>query len=234
MKMSKLKILAVSMMAMVLSGCVCDGKVSKVRESWYETGILEREGLALARVVTSPYSIVGFTYADCKKLGAASVLLLPFDLLLTVPAGCLAACADILTGTGELLAFHQFKDVSYPWESFDREKSKEWERPVIVMYCAALAGAAEGTASALAGGSGRASSSSTSYHASDTANDTASETGAKPKPRLKHSSCNGSGKCHICRGRGFLGSDPGNSRLRCRGCGGTGNCRACNGTGYAN
>lgn len=209
--------------SMLLSGCVCDGKVSKVRESWYEPSVFEREGLALARIVTSPYSIVGFTYADCKKFGAAGVLVAPFDLLLTAPAGCLAACADILTGTGELLTFHQFKSVSYPWESFDREKSKTWEEPVVIMYCAALAGAAAGAADALIGGSG--STSSSSYVPSESSGGG----GGKARPRVQHSYCHGSGICQICKGKGHVGAG-----MKCTGCGGTRRCRACHGSGWAN
>ena len=138
----------VSVMGVVLTGCVTDGDVSEVRKSYYEPGIAEREGLALSRIVTSPYNMVGFTYADCKRAGAWAPILFPFDLLKTVPAGCLAAGADILTGTAEMLTFHQFKDVSYPWESFDKTKSDKWGEPVLFVYACALVGAAEGLSSA--------------------------------------------------------------------------------------
>ena len=213
-------------MAIVIAftGCVTDGDVSEVRKSYYETGIAEREGLALARIVTSPYSIVGFTYADCKRAGAWAPILFPFDLLKTVPAGCLAAGADILTGTTELLTFHQFKDVSYPWESFDKEKSDKWGEPVLVVYACALAGAAEGLANSSSGYSPTHSSTTTT-----TSNGGGSSSGGyKPKPRVKHSYCHGTGTCQICHGKGTVGTGK-----RCI-CGGSGRCSACNGTGYAN
>ena len=213
-------------MGVALAGCVTDGDVAEVRRSYYEPGIAEREGLALSRIATSPYSIVGFTYADCKRAGACAPILLPFDLLKTVPAGCLAAVADILTGTTELLTFHQFKDVSYSWESFDKTKSDKWGEPVLVVYACALAGAAEGLAN----------SSSSSYSSAHTSTTTTtsnsggqSSGGYKPKPRVKHSYCHGTGTCQICHGKGTVA---GGSK-KCV-CGGSGRCSACNGTGYAN
>lgn len=208
-----------------LAGCVTDGSVSEVRKSHYETEIAEREGLALARIVTSPYSIVGFTYADCKRAGAWAPILFPFDLLKTVPAGCLAAGADIMTGTAELLTFHQFKDVSYSWESFDKAKSDKWGEPVLVVYACALAGAAEGLASS-AGSYSSTTHSSTTATASN--NGSSSSGGRNPKPRVKHSYCHGTGTCQICHGKGTVGAGK-----RCI-CGGSGRCSACNGTGYNN
>ena len=210
--------------SMALSGCVTDGDVSEVRKSYYEPGIAEREGLALSRIVTSPYSIVGFTYADCKRAGAWAPLLFHFDLLKTVPAGCLAASADILTGTTELLTFHQFKDVSYPWESFDKEKSDKWGKPVLVVYACALAGAAEG----LANSSGSYSTTYSSTTTTTSSDGSSSSGGYKPKPRVKHSYCHGTGRCQICHGNGKVGAGK-----RCV-CGGSGRCSACGGTGYAN
>lgn len=213
-------------MGIVFAGCVTDGNVSEVRKNYYEPGMAEREGLALSRILTSPYSIVGFTYADCKRAGTWAPILFPFDLLKTVPAGCLAAGADILTGTTELLTFHQFKDVSYPWESFDKRKSDKWGEPVLCVYACALAGAAEGLAN----------SSSSSYNSTytppttSTANNGGSYPGGrKPKPRVKHSYCHGTGTCQICHGKGTVA---GGSK-KCV-CGGSGRCIACNGTGYAN
>jgi hypothetical protein len=47
------------------------------------------------------------------------------------------------------------------------------------------------------------------------------------RPRVTHSSCRGSGICHICKGKGIVGKD-----IICRGCGGTKKCRACRGLGY--
>jgi len=48
------------------------------------------------------------------------------------------------------------------------------------------------------------------------------------KPRVNHSSCNGTGTCPICRGRLKVGGKT------CTGCGGSGRCRACGGRGYVN
>lgn len=222
--MKKIGIIAVAM-GMALVGCVTDGDVSTVRRSYYEPGIAEREGLALSRIVTSPYSIVGFTYADCKRAGAWAPILFPFDLLKTVPAGSLAACADILTGTVELLTFHQFKDVSYPWESFDTAKSDKWGEPVLFVYACALAGAAEGLANSSSGSGSTYTSSTTST----SNNDGASSGGHKPRPRVMHSYCHGTGTCQICHGKGTVAG----GRKKCV-CGGSGRCSGCHGTGFAN
>lgn len=204
------------------SGCVTDGKVSKVRERYHNPTLLEREGLALARIVTSPYSIVGFTYADCKRCGNWWPLVFPFDLLKTIPAGCFVATIDVLVGSAELLTFQQFKDVSYSWESFDSVKSDKYGKPIVEFYCVVLLAAVEGLATADYSGSLNNSNSSkkTSVIKSGTQNN------AKPRPRVNHSSCRGTGICNICSGNGRVGT------LTCRGCGGSGICRPCGGKGY--
>ena len=46
---------------------------------------------------------------------------------------------------------------------------------------------------------------------------------------VSHSSCRGTGICHICKGRKIVGAD-----MTCTGCGGSGICRACGGRGYTN
>lgn len=225
-RIATLKALVGAFLLAALSGCVSDGEVCEVRKSYYETGIMEREGLALARIVTSPYSIVGFTYADCKRMGNYWPLVLPFDLLRTVPAGTFAACADILTGTTEFLTFHQFKSVSYPWESFDKAKADKWGDPILEIYLAALAGGAEGLANA-----STSSSSSYTYTSSSQPANNGNSASHKVKPRVSHSWCHGSGRCQSCNGRGTINTKP---RMRCRTCGGSGNCPGCHGRGYAN
>lgn len=220
--------------SMMLTGCVCDGTVAKVRESYYEPGICEREGLALARILTSPYNMVGHTYGEyrrwCEEYPLRSIAL----PLVSIPSGCLAACADILTGTTEMLTFQQFKSVSYPWESFDKAKSKKWAEPVIITYAVAAVALA-----ACAAAENDCDCDAPPPPPPPPGHDSVAPTGGRAsgshaKQRVRHSSCNGTGKCNICHGKGYLGNDPKNSRLRCRGCGGSGRCRPCGGTGYAN
>ncbi len=92
----------------------------------YTLNVFEREGLAFSRILCSPLSIVGFTYAECQEQGPEGVFLFPFTLCMTVPAGVFAMATDIVTGTGEMVIAHQFKEIHYPWESFDFEVAVPW------------------------------------------------------------------------------------------------------------
>lgn len=136
-KRIKKSIAAMTASTMLLSGCVYDGAVSPVREAGYDANIGEREGLALARIVSSPMNILGHSYGEyhrwCEEYPVRAIGV-PF---VSIPSGCLAACADIVTGAAELLTFQQFKKVSYPWESFDKDKSKPWGTAVVVTYAVA-------------------------------------------------------------------------------------------------
>ena len=231
--MLKLKRIVFSVsVGILLAGCVTDGEVSKVRKSYYEPRIMEREGLALARIVTSPYSIVGFTYADCKRCGNWWPVVLPFDLFKTVPAGCFVASIDILVGSVEFLTFQQFKDVSYSWESFDKVKSDKYGNPIVEFYANVVLAAIEGLANA------DYSSSNNSNLPKDTSSfSNKTQSNPNSSPRVRHSSCRGTGRCNICKGKGYVGSIrtlQDQNRLRCRGCGGSGSCSACGGSGYSN
>jgi len=113
-------------MIAIMSSCVNTEK-SSLRSSSYEPNIATRECLGFSRIVTSPLNYVGFFCADCYEAGpVAGTLLSPFILLKDVIGGTGAMSADILTGTVEMLTTLQFKDVSYPWESFNPEQSDTW------------------------------------------------------------------------------------------------------------
>lgn len=182
--------------------------------------IWEREALALSRIVCSPVNMVGFTYAECEHMGAGSIILFPFIMCLSVPSGAVAMTFDILLGCGEMLTTLQAKSARYPWQSFDRENSQKWQAITLAMLGAASAAASAVEASR--------SSRSSSYSSSSSSHSYGSS-GSKVKPRVRHSSCSGTGQCNICRGRGRVGSD-----IRCSGCGGSGICRPCRGAGYVN
>ena len=100
-------------------------------------GPLEREGLALSRIVLSPMNIIGHSYAQIEHYGGVGVVLSPIIIATAVPGGTLAACCDILTGVGEMLTFQQCRGVSYPWESFDYKTSDRWMDIALIVMGAA-------------------------------------------------------------------------------------------------
>lgn len=205
--------------------------------------VLETEGLALARIVTSPVNIVGFTVAQCEGTGAGAVIIAPLALVTSCLPGTLATCTDILTGTGEMLTFTRSSRVAYPWESFDKERAEKWEEMTMKILdgAAKVSGSAAKVANDLdrtahpnryspsvetppspaATGEGDVAPSSGSNGRKTVSS------GPKVKPRVRHSSCGGTGKCPICRNRRVVGGKT------CTGCGGSGLCRACRGSGYA-
>lgn len=215
-----------------------------------EHSALAKEGLALTRIITSPVNIVGFTCAKCEGTGAGAVIVAPFALALECFPGTMAMCTDILTGTTELLTCQQFDRVAYPWESFDKRRAEKWDE----IFSKTLDGVAEASEKAAvvansvneaanpsraeptpvvmtttvapdSRGSVTTSSDAATVGSSTTAKSTTTVT--KPRPRVRHSSCGGTGKCPICRDRRVVGGK------KCTGCGGTGVCRACRGSGYA-
>lgn len=220
----------------VATGCATTGNTEDpgseitTGEVSTEPNALERQGLAFSRIICSPLNMVGFTAAECKNIGGASVILFPFICCWTIPAGAIAMTGDVAAGTFEMLFWQQFKKVRYPWDSFDYEAAKPYcdftKKLLIVGLTAAAEGAAQGAVDSI---SGKSSSYSRSYSRSSY-----SSSRSKTRSRVKHSSCHGTGTCNICKGKGYLGNDPDNTRLRCRGCGGSGSCRPCGGSGFAN
>ena len=209
-----------------------------------EASVLENEGLALMRIVASPVNIVGFTYAECEGAGAGGVILAPLSLAVESLPGALAACADVLTGTTELLTCQHFDHVAYPWDSFDKRQVEKWNEIFDKVLDAAVetsdkvavvandindvANSSRGRSTSAVTGTPVSSGSGQGTMASGgTTTGGNPATVAKPKPRVRHSSCGGTGKCPICRDRRIVAG------RKCIGCGGTGICRACRGSGYA-
>lgn len=211
------------------TGCVTTGNTGysdseTTEEVSSEPNALERQGLAFSRILCSPLNMVGFTAAECENIGGASVILFPFICCWTLPAGAIAMSGDVITGTFEMLFWQQFKNVRYPWDSFTYEAAKPYcdftKTLLIIGLTAAAEGAAQGAADSISGGS---SSYSPSY-----SNSSYSSSRRKERPRVKHSSCRGTGRCNICKGKGYVGTNK-----RCV-CGGSGICRPCGGSGEAN
>ncbi|MBQ7693900.1 MAG: hypothetical protein IJT50_02135 [Lentisphaeria bacterium] len=132
---------------------------------------LERQGLAFSRILCSPLNMIGFTAAECKNIGGASVILFPFICCWTIPAGAIAMTGDVITGTFEMLFWHQFTSVKYPWDSFDYEVAKPYCDFTKILLLAALEGAAEGAAQGAAdAATGGGTGSSSSYASSGSGN----------------------------------------------------------------
>lgn len=212
------------------TGCATTGNTGNsdsettTEEVSAEPNAFERQGLAFSRILCSPLNMVGFTAAECENIGGASVILFPVICCWTIPAGAIAMTGDVITGTFEMLFWQQFKNVRYPWDSFNYEAAKpycDFTKTLLIVGLAATAeGAAQGAADSISGGS---SSYSPSY-----SNSSYSSSRSKERPRVKHSSCRGTGTCNICKGKGYVGTNK-----RCV-CGGSGICRPCGGSGYAN
>lgn len=228
------------------------------RDESFSPNFLEREGMALCRIVGSPCSIVTLPCGMWRdEMNAHDGEVDPFSAVLIPPfglvAGCLCTCLELCVGTTELLTFQQFKSQTYPWElpkatekeeylanerkyeAIGREFAKDMmdsakEVAVDVAVQSASAGIQRGIGLEPAA---NAPVVATAVTASPVANE-ATGASKNPKPRMRHSSCRGTGDCNVCKGRGYLGKDSDNSRLRCRSCGGSGRCRACGGSGWAN
>jgi len=186
-----------------------------------EPNALARQGLAFSRIICSPLNMVGFTVAECENIGGASVILFPIICCWTIPAGAIAMTGDVITGLFEMLFWQQFKNVTYPWDSFDYEIARPYCNFTKTLLIVGLAGAAEGaTQGAIDGISGGSSSYTPTQNYSGSQK-------SRYRPKVRHSSCGGTGKCNICKGRGSVGGKT------CV-CGGSGLCRPCGGSGYAN
>ena len=182
---------------------------------------LERQGLAFSRILCSPLNMLGFTVAECKNMGGASVILFPFICCWTIPAGAIAMSGDVITGTFEMLVWQQFKSVRYPWDSFNYEAAKPYCDVSKTLLLVALAGAADGASQYTADSASSRYASHSGSHASCSSSSHSSHSGSRIRPRVMHSSCHGTGRCNICKGKGYVGANK-----RCI-CGGSGICRAC-------
>lgn len=205
---------------------------------------MAKEGMALSRIALSPVNIIGHAYAQIEHHGTAGVILSPIFIVGAVPGGVMATSCDILTGLGEMLTLEQCNRVSYPWQSFDYEASDRWME-IAYKTLEIIGEVAEktekvsndinsikhkGGSTTTQTGAASASQPSDGNSVSPTYGSTGTRpgnSGPKVKPRVRHSSCGGSGICPICRGRRIVGDK------KCIGCGGSARCRACGGSGYA-
>lgn len=220
-KILSLGVLLLCVIFLACSGCrsveTAGSTENTTEESSYDPNPMERQGLAFSRMLCSPLNLLGFTVAECENIGSASIILFPFICCWTIPAGAIAMTGDIITGTTEMLFWQQFKTVRYPWDSFNYEAAKPYCDFTKILFLAALAGAAEGTAQ---GTADAVVASNTDHSPSYTP--APSGNCSRRQSRSSSSYTRSSGPCRICRGKGYLGNDPNNSRLRCRGCGGSG------------
>lgn len=206
-----------------ITGCATTGNTGNsdsettTEEVSSEPNALERQGLAFSRILCSPLNMVGFTAAECENIGGASVILFPVICCWTIPAGAIAMTGDVITGTFEMLFWQQFKNVRYPWDSFTYEAAKPYCDFTKALLIAGLIGAAEGAAQGAADAATESVTGSSSYTPAPSYSSSSSR-----RRSSSSSSYKSSGICHICKGKGHLGNDPDNIRLRCRGCGGSG------------
>lgn len=223
---------------------------SRFRDDSFEPTVAQRSGLAFLRIIGSPLSFFteGAQYFNENKEATGENSLIYFVAGMCVQ-GSFVSCFEATGGVLELISFQQFKSFAYPWEidendagmvkriREDRERERlqkemESESDFVRDLLVEAAGVAAGAAV-----SGKHRSSSTCYVAGGGGSGYSSCSRTNVRPRVRHSSCGGSGRCNICKGAGYVGSirtTQDKTRLRCRGCGGSGSCRACNGTGYAN
>lgn len=228
---------------MVALSAVLTQAESKFRAPSYEPNVLQREGLALLRIVGSPLSFFTEGAQSYNEHREATGSANPFSFIGGfVVCGPFVTCFEAVGGICELVTFQQFKSFAYPWEvdandqemvKYIREREEEErlarETTPKSDFVGELIGAAAGAAAGAAvesafGHHGRGSVQTVSCGGSS---------GGSPRGsrKIRHSSCNGTGQCNVCHGKGYLGSDPTNARLKCRSCGGSGRCCACNG-GY--
>lgn len=193
---------------------------SKFRTDYYEPNVMQREGLAFLRIIGSPCAL--FTegaqwYNENNAAGDQNPLAFIAGMCWF---GVPVMCMEIIGGTCELVTFQQFKSCAYPWEINDNN-----ERTVEMLRSYAEERAQEA-------GNVQQEYGAVSYSqcsGQKTVRQVQVQPTRKEKPRIKHSSCHGTGTCNICKGKGFVGAN-----MKCTGCGGTGICRACRGSGYAN
>lgn len=216
---------------------------SAFRASGYEPNVLQREGLALLRVVCSPLSFFTEGAQSYNEHSEATGSANPFSFIGGfVVCGPFVTCFEAVGGVCELVSFQQFKSCAYPWEvdandqkmvKYIREREKEErlasETTPKSDFVGELIGAAAGAAA------GAAVESAFGHHGGGTVQviscGGSSGGHSSGSRKIRHSSCNGTGFCNVCHGKGYLGLDPKNTRLKCRSCGGSGRCCACNG-GY--
>ena len=134
--------------------------------------ILEKEGMGLTRMLTSPINLFGTTYATYDHLYNESkihvvkkVLVTPFVPLLTIPSGAFAMTTDMVAGPLEMLTFSHFSNAAYPWESYEYRVARVWNE-VTPILLVSLATAGAGAAAAAEAMNGKGNSSATSYNGS--------------------------------------------------------------------
>ena len=190
------------------------------------------------------------------RIGYTDPLTRSFNALTCgVIGGAFIMCGEVVVSLPELLTTTQFKSVYYPWETFtinEREprlearlKDPELRRvveeskgrlAVKTMKAAEVAIDIAGEVAnevveeaVVAGVESAINKNSRSSKTIVSRSSDANSRGVNgmTKPRVMHSSCRGTGRCHICKGKGIVGKD-----IICSGCGGTLRCRACRGLGY--
>ena len=224
---------------------------SKFRNDDFEPTIVQRSGLALLRIVSSPLSLftegVQYYNENQEATGESNPFYFVVGMCLQ---GSFVTCFEAVGGCLELISFQQFKSFAYPWEidendarmvniireDRERERLQEEMKPesnFIGEMIGAAAGAAVGTAIS---GKHQTQPSRIVTGGSKSPSSYSSGSRSNIKPLVRHSSCHGTGKCNVCNGNGYVGrivTTQDKTRLRCRSCGGSGICRPCNGTGYA-
>ena len=221
----------VFMIGMIFMGVMSVHADSRFRDENFKPTIAQRSGLALLRIVGSPLSMFteGVQYFNEyeEATGRSSVLHFVGGMCIQ---GSVVACLELVGGSLELITFQQFKSFAYPWEIDENDPDmvriiKESEEQKLLSESDSSSEYSS-SQSYKSGVSRKGSSSSFSYNS-----------GTRVKPRVRHSSCRGTGRCNICKGKGYVGSIrtlQDQNRLRCRGCGGSGSCSACGGSGYSN
>lgn len=149
---------------LVLSGC------TSYEMERRNQNILEKEGMGLTRMLTSPINLFGTTYATYDHLYNESdthvvkkVLVTPFVPLLTIPSGAFAMTTDMVVGPLEMLTFSHFSNAAYPWESYEYRVARVWNE-VTPILLVSLATAGAGAAAAADAMKGRGNNSAPSYN----------------------------------------------------------------------
>ena len=174
--------------------------MSRFREESYQPNVLQREGLALLRIVGSPAALITEGEQFYEEYSAACGKKMPFSFLTGSVIGCFVMGFEIIGGTVELISFQQIKSWAYPWE-FDEPDQESIARMREDMenessddgdFVADVVGAAVGAAveESMNKGSRRSGRNVTTSGGGGASK-------SKAKPRVRHSSCGGTGTCPI-------------------------------------
>lgn len=244
MKQKNKKTIKVVTVALFAVSSLCAMAESRFRDDDFQPTLAQRSGLAFLRIIGSPLSLFTEGIQSFNEYKEATGESNPINFVVGMAiAGPVVTCFEATGGVLELISFQQFKSFAYPWEvdendprmvetirkNRERErlqKEKEPESDFIGEIIGAAAGAAAGAATEAAINGRHRSSSSSYVTGSGTSTSGYSSGSTNVRPRVRHSSCGGTGRCNICKGKGTVGAGK-----RCV-CGGSGICRPCNGTGY--